>query len=917
MAKFLNNTGLARLVALIKQALGGKADKTELPLVVTFTDVDDNISCDTSIADIYAAYSSGRHVVGHRNENEQWELTSSGPNSALFSALITSMQSMLVGNNDGSVDTWLSVITYYQEALTFDSAPTAGSGNPVTSGGVKTALDGKQATLVSGTNIKTVCGSSILGSGDLQLVADDIYTGYGSVEDALNAKQDTLVSGTNIKTVNNNSLLGSGNVDLGGGDILYLGKGKYVLENAVDSSIDNALDDLDNAIHELGTPNEIARITATESQTSGGNNTVTITETNGTTTTFNVKNGIDGADGVDLGEVALVQTTGDSEESVMSQKAVTEYGRKVTAEDLNGTSSLVVNQMTDAGVDINKRTLNGYVYTQNGYCLTKIPVEYGHAYTVYYKDVPSRTQCGYRFLNENGENVKSVWYNGTTDSLSIFADNTSYKELQVTFSMPNLKDSYIWDATSDIYVFRGDSFIASLCSGLLVDTTMLRNEIITQELGENETLAVSQKTITEKLKGNQGWTFTTNHYWGRGMDVSRSEYTYNLSEKPVIDVVSFNVYSGNGTPNGFFFFSPILANSYVLQGDSIGFTYSVWKIIFVVRRGGTTLLSQEVWSNNNSTSGSISGFRLDFRRKTIIIKKRECQTGIIDTVEIDLSGYDLDLGKSFLYTGFGGPNSSMGIYIGYNSYTYLDFDGYFHLPVRLGSPKPVEDYALVSNYYGNSFGGFSGFSNITATKVADNHYSIALDSSSYVLFGANYLPIKELGNGITMQNGNSEWVFKIKATGAEIMMKSGAYVTFRDAWNLTDNEEFVANNGEYTLADGKEYEIRLRYQVNANIRWFMQLKGTATVELYDCRIYGIMNTWIIPLNYDGYRIKGSIPFLYSYPEKALIIPTINYSNNSIESYVSGQLRVNTNNNIYMNVFDQSTMKFIEKQINNS
>lgn len=52
---------------------------------------------------------------------------------------------------------------------------------------------GYQATLVSGTNIKTVNSESLLGSGNI-------------------AVQSTLVSGTNIKTVNNESLLGSGNI---------------------------------------------------------------------------------------------------------------------------------------------------------------------------------------------------------------------------------------------------------------------------------------------------------------------------------------------------------------------------------------------------------------------------------------------------------------------------------------------------------------------------------------------------------------------------------------------------------------------------------------------------------------------------------------------------------------------------------
>ena len=39
----------------------------------------------------------------------------------------------------------------------------------------------------------------------------------GWVTSLVSGKQDTLVSGTNIKTVNNNSLLGSGNITIEGG----------------------------------------------------------------------------------------------------------------------------------------------------------------------------------------------------------------------------------------------------------------------------------------------------------------------------------------------------------------------------------------------------------------------------------------------------------------------------------------------------------------------------------------------------------------------------------------------------------------------------------------------------------------------------------------------------------------------------
>jgi hypothetical protein len=63
---------------------------------------------------------------------------------------------------------------------------------------LQSAINGKQDTLVSGTNIKTVNSTSILGSGDL-------------------AVQDTLVSGTNIKTINGSSVLGSGDLVVSGG----------------------------------------------------------------------------------------------------------------------------------------------------------------------------------------------------------------------------------------------------------------------------------------------------------------------------------------------------------------------------------------------------------------------------------------------------------------------------------------------------------------------------------------------------------------------------------------------------------------------------------------------------------------------------------------------------------------------------
>ena len=46
---------------------------------------------------------------------------------------------------------------------------------------------------------------------------DDRYYTESEVDTALNGKQATLISGTNIKTINNTSLLGSGNISIQGG----------------------------------------------------------------------------------------------------------------------------------------------------------------------------------------------------------------------------------------------------------------------------------------------------------------------------------------------------------------------------------------------------------------------------------------------------------------------------------------------------------------------------------------------------------------------------------------------------------------------------------------------------------------------------------------------------------------------------
>jgi hypothetical protein len=94
-------------------------------------------------------------------------------------------------------------------------------GNLPVPSSVTTALATKQDSLVSGTNIKTINSTSVLGSGNIAVqptlvsgtsiktVNSNSLLGSGDV-----AVQETLVSGTNIKTLNNTSLLGSGDITI-------------------------------------------------------------------------------------------------------------------------------------------------------------------------------------------------------------------------------------------------------------------------------------------------------------------------------------------------------------------------------------------------------------------------------------------------------------------------------------------------------------------------------------------------------------------------------------------------------------------------------------------------------------------------------------------------------------------------------
>jgi hypothetical protein len=145
-------------------------------------------------------------ALEHLDTNKQATLVS-GTN------IKTVNSNSLLGAGNVSVGTVTSVsaLTLGTTGTDLSSTVATGTTTPVITLNVPTAsaanrgalsaadwstFNGKQAALVSGTNIKTVNSTSLLGSGDI-------------------AVQATLISGTNIKTINSTSLLGSGDITVG------------------------------------------------------------------------------------------------------------------------------------------------------------------------------------------------------------------------------------------------------------------------------------------------------------------------------------------------------------------------------------------------------------------------------------------------------------------------------------------------------------------------------------------------------------------------------------------------------------------------------------------------------------------------------------------------------------------------------
>ena len=194
---------LESIIASIEQQIAGKMDKVTLATVATSGNYNDLTNKPTIPSAVTESTVSG---WGFTKNTGTYSKPSGGiPKSDLASAVQTSL---------GKADTALQSYTeQYKGTITGVSA----NGTSVATSGVAN-IPAASTSKYGVTKLSSATNST---STTLAATASAVKAAY----DLANGKQDKLVSGTNIKTINGTSILGSGDITISGGS--SSGSGAY------------------------------------------------------------------------------------------------------------------------------------------------------------------------------------------------------------------------------------------------------------------------------------------------------------------------------------------------------------------------------------------------------------------------------------------------------------------------------------------------------------------------------------------------------------------------------------------------------------------------------------------------------------------------------------------------------------------
>jgi hypothetical protein len=147
------------------------------------------------------------------------------PTIPTLTSQLTNDSGFLTTNAVSSVAGKTGVVTLVKADVGLGNVDNTSDANKPISTATQTALNAKENTITAGTTSQYYRGDktfqtldkTAVGLGNVDNTSDANKPVSTATQTALNAKQDTLISGTNIKTINGNSILGSGNLSISGG----------------------------------------------------------------------------------------------------------------------------------------------------------------------------------------------------------------------------------------------------------------------------------------------------------------------------------------------------------------------------------------------------------------------------------------------------------------------------------------------------------------------------------------------------------------------------------------------------------------------------------------------------------------------------------------------------------------------------
>ena len=199
------------------------------------------------------------HVVGEKGEKgdpgEKGAKGDTGPQGPQGLQGVQGPQGPKGDKGDkGDPGTGVTIVTSWNSTLSDSKIPS----EKLTKNTIDTKLSGTKVTSWSGTvsdsNIPSekLVKDSLDNKSDTGHTHDDRYYTESEVDTALTGKQATLVSGSNIKTVNGNSLLGSGDITVGAN------AGSFSdLQDIIDDASDGDVIILDKDYKNTGSENNI------------------------------------------------------------------------------------------------------------------------------------------------------------------------------------------------------------------------------------------------------------------------------------------------------------------------------------------------------------------------------------------------------------------------------------------------------------------------------------------------------------------------------------------------------------------------------------------------------------------------------------------------------------------------------------